>query len=73
MPFVMLIEDMSDDVIWPTDLLERLRALPNFSAWMKAGLEDQSVLDRVNDVRKRRLEAVLARLPEVRKKFADMK
>lgn len=69
MPFLMLVEDMSDDIIWPLALLEKSHALPNFSRWMKAGLQHESVLDKVQ--REPRKEFVRARLSEVRDKYAQ--
>lgn len=68
MPFVMLVEDLSDDVVWPAALLQRVNALPNFGPWSKAGLKHESVLAKVS--REPRRQFILNRLDEVRAKYA---
>jgi hypothetical protein len=69
MPFIMLIVDFCDDVVWPAVLLERVTALPAFGPWMDLGLKHESVLHLV--ARERRKKAVIDMLPMVRKKYAE--
>lgn len=69
MPFVMLMVDMSDDVIWPADLVSRLRALPHFAKWMDAGLKHESVTEKPD--REHRKRVVLKKLGDIRKKYAS--
>ncbi|KPI41970.1 uncharacterized protein AB675_5448 [Cyphellophora attinorum] len=69
MPFLILAEDMCDDVIWPVALLEQLSGLPNFGKWMEAGCRHSSVLYKVE--REPRKAFVREKLSEVRKKYAE--
>ena len=69
MPFVMLIFDFCDDVIWPSVLLDRSKALPAFGPWTELGMQDESVLHLV--ARQRRKEAIVNMLPAVRQKYAE--
>jgi hypothetical protein len=69
MPFVMLMFDFCDDVIWPAILLERAKEFPAFGAWVRVGMQNDSVLHLV--VRERRKTAVLEMLPAIRKKYAE--
>ena len=69
MPFVMLIEDMGDDVVWPAALRERMLSFPNCSTWYKAGLAHESVLDKVT--RESRKVYVLKTLDDLRNRYKD--
>ena len=69
MPFVMLMYDLCDDVIWPAMLLEKIKEFPAFGKWTDVGLQHESVLDKV--AREPRKAAILRRLPEVKQKYAN--
>lgn len=68
MPFIMLMFDFCDDVVWPAALLDNTKAFEAFGKWIEVGMEDESILHLV--ARERRKQAVINMLPMVRKKYA---
>jgi hypothetical protein len=69
MPFIVLMYDFCDDVVWPAVLLEKGKALKAFGPWIQAGIVHESVLHLV--ARERRKEFVVNSLPATRAKFAS--